>query len=231
VADIQPRRHDLVWLDPEAPARFELSTDDRPLVADWLQAERPLVAGRREPGDTRLRMGFTVPGLGARRRVGVLAPLDTLVRHAPPPLLAELIEAAPISWRTTLIDLATDMAAAGHTIRAYGSLVNQHLSGQPCLRPDSDLDVLVDCANRAQAIDALHVLARFSDGHPRIDGELRMAGWAVAWRELAGALGTKRSVLTKSDIAVRLMAVDDFLDATHREAPHADQRIPDPLAA
>ena len=231
MAEIQPRRHDLVWLDPEALERIAVSTDDQPLLADWQQHDRPLVTGRREPGDARLRLGFTLPGTETRRRVGVLAPHETLVRHTPPPLLAELIEAAPISWRTTLIDLATDMAAAGHTIRAYGSLVNQHFSGQLCLRSDSDLDVLVDCTGRAQAIDALRVLEHFADRHPRIDGELRIDGWAVAWRELAGALDNRRSVLAKSDTTVRLVAVDDFLDATHREAIHADQRIPDPLAA
>lgn len=231
MAEIQPSRHDLVWLDPEAIDRLEVSAGDRPLLADWLQRARPLVTGRREPGDARLRLGFTVPGVGTRRRVGVIAPRNTLVGHAPPPMLADLVESAPMSWRDTLLDLSAAMASAGHAVRAYGSLVNQHLSGQPCLRADSDLDVLVNCAHRAQAIDALRVLEGFGDGHPRIDGELRIAGWAVAWRELAGALGTKRSVLTKSDTAVRLMAVDDFLDATHREAIHADQRTPDPLAA
>ncbi len=226
MAEMLPSRHDLVWLDPEALDRLEVSADDLPLLTDWLARGRPLVTGRRELGDARLRLGFTVPGMGARRRVGVIAPREARVRHTPPPLLIDLCASAPVSWSATLSDLATDMAAAGHTIRAYGSLVNQHLSAQPCLRPDSDLDVLADCTDRAQAIDALRVLDRFGDGHPRIDGELRIAGWAVAWRELAGALGTKRSVLTKSDTAVRLMAVDEFLDASH-----ADQRTPDPLAA
>lgn len=226
MAEMRPRRHDLVWLDPEALDRLEVSAGDRPLLADRLQRALPLVTGRHEPGDTRLRLGFTVPGTGPRRRVGVIAPREARVRHTPPPLLVDLCTSAPVSWCAPMIDLATDMAAAGHTIRAYGSLVNQHLSAQPCLRPDSDLDVLADCTDRAQAIDALRVLNRFANGHPRIDGELRIAGWAAAWRELAGALDTKRSVLTKSDTAVRLMPVDDFLDASH-----ADQRTPDPLAA
>jgi len=231
VAEIQPSRHDLVWLDPEALDGLEVSADDRPLLVDWLARGRPLVTGRREPGDTRLRLGFTVPGMGTRQRIGVLAPREARTRHTPPPLLTDLCASAPVSWCAPLIDLATDMAAAGHTIRAYGSLVNQHVSGQACVRPDSDLDVLVDCQDRHQAVDVLRVLGGFADGHPRIDGELRLGGWAVAWRELAGALGTKRSVLTKSDTFVRLMSVDDFLDATHREAIHADQRTPDPLAA
>jgi len=231
VAETLPRRHDLVWLDPDALDQLEVAPEDRPLLADWLRLGRPLVSGRREAADPRLCLGLTVPGTDRRRRVGVLAPRDALLRHAPPPLLAELGASAPETWRTTFHALSDAMAATGLTLRAYGSLVNQHLSGQPCLRPDSDLDVLVSCADRAQAAEALRVLDQFGDGHPRIDGELRMAGWSVAWRELAGALGTRRSVLAKSDTTVRLMAADDFLDATHREPSHADQPTSAPLAA
>ena len=84
---------------------------------------------------------------------------------------------------------------------------------------------------RARAIDALRILDPFADTHPRIDGELRVGGWAVAWRELAAAVDAGRSVLAKSDGAVRLMAADEFLDAVHRVQTDADQRAPDPLAA
>ncbi|MCB1889358.1 MAG: malonate decarboxylase holo-[acyl-carrier-protein] synthase [Rhodocyclaceae bacterium] len=229
--ETRPRRHDLVWLDPGALERIEVAPDDRAMLAAWLRLERPLVAGRHEAGDARLRLGFTVPGIGARRRIGVLAPRDTLVARKPPPPLAELIEVAPLSWRATLRDLSTAMTATGHVVRAYGSLVNQSIIGEPCLHVASDLDVVVDCADRARAIDALRILDPFADTHPRIDGELRVGGWAVAWRELAAAVDAGRSVLAKSDGAVRLMAADEFLDAVHRVQTDADQRAPDPLAA
>ncbi|QID19565.1 malonate decarboxylase holo-[acyl-carrier-protein] synthase [Nitrogeniibacter mangrovi] len=222
MAEPSPRRHDLAWVDAAALDRLAVHAADRPVLDDWLQQARPLVVGRREPGDARLRLGFTVTGTGARWRVGVLAPPDTLIRHAPPPPLGALAASAPARWQAPLAHLATAMGAIGQTVRGYGSLVNQHLSGAPCLRPDSDVDVLVDCTDRARALRALAVLGRHGDGTPRIDGELRLAGWAVAWRELAAALEADRSVLAKSDTAIRLMTAAEFLDAVHPGHDDAD---------
>ncbi len=227
-----PRRHDLVWLDPASIGGLSISPQHRDAAADWLRRERPLVAGRREPGEPLLQLGFTLPGVGSRRRVGIRAPLAAMVDHGPPPPLADLIAAAPACWQAPLTTLVEALDAAGLSARGYGSLVNQWLCGEACLRPDSDVDVLLDCTGRADVERALAILARHGDGTPRIDGELRVAGRAVAWRELAGASGAGRLVLAKSDTAVRLMRAPAFIDArSEAGVEHARHPGPRPVAA
>lgn len=212
-----PRRHDLVWLDPAAVDRIAACGADRPHLGGWLARSRPFVVGRRDVVDPDLRLGFTLPGIGQRQRVSVRAPLDAVAEHRPPPSLADIASAAPAAWHRQLRDLAVDLDGAGLTARCYGSLVNQAISDEPCLRPDSDVDVIVDGADAADAFRALAILERHGNGIPRIDGELRLHGWAVAWRELAAAIGTGRHVLAKSDTAVELLPAERILgDAVAR---------------
>ncbi|MBE7212260.1 MAG: phosphoribosyl-dephospho-CoA transferase, partial [Gluconacetobacter diazotrophicus] len=102
--------------------------------------------------------------------------------------------------------------ALGRTLgavpRVFGSALWQHLSGRPCLRPDSDLDLLW-CGGELSspsAVDTLFaVLARLADGSPRLDGELMLAdGSGVQWRELAAA-SPGDEVLLKTADGVRLV--------------------------
>jgi len=214
VAETALQRHDLVWLDPAAADRLQVAAADRPALDAWLAARRPLVVGRRDGAGDRLRLGFTVPGTGARQRVGVLAPADAVHAHRPPPALDTVVQEAPQAWRPALTGLIAALAETGQHARCYGSLVTQMFSGEPCLRPDSDLDVLIDCDDRDSAEQALAALARHGNGTPRIDGEVRLHGErAVAWRELAGALATGAQVLVKSDTTVQFLSTAAFLDA------------------
>lgn len=205
------RRHDLVWLDPSWPADgLELAPADRDAVAAWQARRLPLVVGRQDGG---LRLGFTLPGTGARRRVGLRAPRAAIVAHEAPPALEVMLRFVPESWQGSLEALARALRGAGLRPRAYGSLVTQAVSGETCLRPDSDADVLIDCGSRDEALAALAILARHGDGPPRIDGEIRMAdGRAVAWRELARALDGGGQVLVKSDTDLHLLSPQAFLD-------------------
>ncbi|MFX7163564.1 phosphoribosyl-dephospho-CoA transferase MdcG domain-containing protein, partial [Acinetobacter baumannii] len=92
------------------------------------------------------------------------------------------------------------------TPRVYGSLLWQSLSGKPCLRDDSDLDLLFDLEDPAP-LPALLALLRHADGALRLDGEIRCGAHAVAWRELAAALDGRspRRVLAKSDDGIVLI--------------------------
>lgn len=214
MAETALRRHDLVWLDPAAADRLQVATADRPVLEAWLAARRPLVVGRRDSTGDLLRLGFTVPGIGARQRVGVLAPLDAVHTHRPPPALDTVVQEAPQAWRPALTGLIAALAETGQHARCYGSLVTQIFSGEPCLRADSDLDVLIDCDDRDSAVHALAALARHGNGTPRIDGEVRLHGdRAVAWRELAGALVTGAQVLVKSNTTVQFLSTAAFLAA------------------
>lgn len=208
------RRHDLVWIEASTPlAQLQVGEPWPPVLQDWLRQRRPLVVGRQpEPAGERLRLGFTLPGRGPRSRVEVHAPRAAITRHTPAPLLSDIQTHAPVGWQAAIAALLAAFAAQGTQLRAYGSLVNQAYSGEPCLREDSDLDLLIDCRDRAEALASLALLQAHAAA-PRLDGELRLAGWAVAWRELARVLddSPQAELLVRSDMAVQRMGVAAWL--------------------
>lgn len=208
------RRHDLVWIEASTPpSRLQVDTPWRPALQAWLRQRRPLVVGRQpECTGENLRLGFTLPGCGPRRRIEVHARRADIARHAPAPSLGDLQPHAPAAWQASIAALLAAFGAQGTQLRAYGSLVNQAYSGEACLREDSDLDLLVDCRDRSEALASLALL-QAHDGAPRLDGELRLGGWAVAWRELERVLGggPQGELLVRSDTAVQCMGVDAWL--------------------
>jgi len=208
-----PRRHDLAWLAPAAsPALIHVAGADQAELQAWVHRRLPLVVGRQDGQPDGLRLGFTLPGTGPRRRVAVRAPQAAILVHGAPPPLEDMLPYGPEAWQAPLGQVARALRQDGLTPRVYGSLVTQAFSGETCLRPDSDVDLLVDCPGRDEARAALAILARHGDGLPRLDGELRMPhGWAVAWRELALALAVGCRVLAKSDCGLQLMSPEDFL--------------------
>ena len=206
------RRHDLAWIDP---SYCGVTCDDATELRAWAARHLPVVVGRQDGSPDGVRLGFTLPGTGPRRRIGVNASPAAILVHGAPPRLEDILVYAPPMWQPRLAQVARDLDEAGLTPRAYGSLVTQAFSGEACLRPGSDVDILIDCDNREAALAALDVLARHGEGPPRLDGELRMpSGWAVAWRELAQARTRGGQVLAKSDSDLQLMSPDDFLGAT-----------------
>lgn len=204
------RRHDLVWL--RAGAAVDLTACSAAAAADveaWRKAGRPLVCARSDdlPAE-RVRLGLTLPGTGERRRVSLIAARADIERSTPLPPLASLVDTLPAAHRPSLHALAERCAALGVTPRVYGSLLWQWLSGEPCLRADSDLDLLFDLEDLAP-LPALLTLLRSADTALRIDGEIRCGAHAVAWRELAAALDSRspRRVLAKSDDGIALIDV------------------------
>jgi phosphoribosyl-dephospho-CoA transferase len=206
------RRHDLAWIDPSC---LGVSCEEQAELRAWAHRRLPLVVGRQDGQPGGLRLGFTLPGKGPRRRVAVRVPRDAILVHGAPPPLEDMLAFAPADWQPRLEEAALAFQRVGLTSRVYGSLVTQAFSGEACLRPDSDIDLLIDCRGRADALAALSVLARHGEGRPRLDGELRLPhGWAVAWRELARSLAAGGQVLAKSDTDLQLMSPEDFLGAT-----------------
>ncbi len=210
------RRHDLVWL--RASAAVDLTACSAAAAADveaWRKAGRPLVSARSDGlSADRLRLGLTLPGTGERRRVSLTAARADVERSTPPPPLASLLDALPAAHRPSLHAFAERCTALGITPRVYGSLLWQSLSGIPCLRDDSDLDLLFDLEDPAP-LPALLALLRHADGALRLDGEIRCRAHAVAWRELAAALDGRspRRVLAKSDEGIVLIDVGDLWPA------------------
>lgn len=210
------RRHDLVWL--RAGAAVDRTACSAAAAADveaWRKAGRPLVSARSDGlSADRLRLGLTLPGTGERRRVSLTAARADVERSTPPPPLASLLDALPAAHRPSLHAFAERCTALGITPRVYGSLLWQSLSGKPCLRDDSDLDLLFDLEDPAP-LPALLALLRHADGALRLDGEIRCGAHAVAWRELAAALdgSSPRRVLAKSDDGIVLIDVGDLWPA------------------
>jgi len=215
------RRHDLVWLDPAWPLDgVAMQPADDGALRAWVERRLPLVVGRQDgqgAPDEGLRLGFTLPGTGQRRRIGVRAPRRAIFSHSPAPLLDHmLVQAhAPASWHACTAGLMRDLGRSWLVAQAFGSLVTQAYTGEPCIRADSDIDLLIQCRDRNDIDAALAALRRHADGSPRLDAELRMPhGGAVAWRELDQALlGGGTRVLVKSDTSVRLLRVEQFLSA------------------
>jgi len=211
-------RHDLVWLDPGIDAgQFTACGEHAHCARDWVGRGWPLVVARQsEPMPEQgglLALGFTLPSTPARKRIALCAPRAAIVRHSRPLSLIDAIDHAPRSWRAGMYSLQALCAKTGALARVYGSLSSQTFTGASYLDTASDLDLLLECSEATQHLELLAALETFPMQTPRIDGEiLAPTGWAVAWRELAGAIraGTPRQVLAKSDCETRLIPVDQL---------------------
>jgi phosphoribosyl-dephospho-CoA transferase len=98
-------------------------------------------------------------------------------------------------------------AEAGATLRVFGSLALQTLTGLPYLTPSSDIDLLLTPASLRQLDDVMRLVCAAAEQLP-LDGELVFpGGQAVAWKEWANAAraGDGMRVLAKDMRGVRLM--------------------------
>ncbi|MCF8531889.1 MAG: malonate decarboxylase holo-[acyl-carrier-protein] synthase [Reyranella sp.] len=181
------RRHTLVWLS-RAPGAED--AQDSALVDRWHADGWPFVVCRRrgEPGE--LSLGFCVvhdkfPEVRPRR-IAAHTVAKHVVRIARPPALEEVAKCRPAAAHAAAFArLGTEAARAGLDLRIYGSWMWQALTGQPHVRPSSDLDILVEVGGRREAEVAGEFLERQEPGLPfKLDGELAFAdGGEVQWRE------------------------------------------------
>jgi phosphoribosyl-dephospho-CoA transferase len=200
-------RHARVWLDRgrwRAHLRSSHEADALAALERWIAKGRPAVARRREGGATDdCFLAIALPLAEQRARIAFVAASRAVVRVELPLTLAEAIASAPYRWRAPLGDLVVRGLRADTQFRVYGSLAWQHISGQTCMTPHSDVDLLWAASNSAQIARVLDVLTSWErDYGLRADGELLLAdGSAVAWREL---LGDGDRVLVKSGDGVAL---------------------------
>ena len=158
------RRHTLVWLS-QAPGAED--AQDRALVDRWQADGRPFVVCRRrgEPGE--LSLGFCAvhdkfPEIRPRR-IAAHTLAKHVVRIARPPGLKEVAKCRPAAAHAAAFArLGTEAARAGLDLRIYGSWMWQALTGEPHVRPSSDLDILVEVRGRRDADGA----AGFADAVP-----------------------------------------------------------------
>ncbi|AYG69288.1 MULTISPECIES: malonate decarboxylase holo-[acyl-carrier-protein] synthase [unclassified Rhizobium] len=200
------RRHDLAYVSSEAwPGllRGQVEGELEPDLLAWAALGRPAIFRRRicaDPMDT-LPLGLPLPPGMGRKRLALSCPPVAVIRTAPPPLLKDVLAAAPARWRPTIDALLEAVPSC----RCFGSLAWQYLTGLSYLTGTSDLDLLVECRASTDAARAAALLDAIAERAPmRIDAELiTPSGTAVQWREW---LSGNPEILIKSHAGSALIA-------------------------
>lgn len=202
-------RHDLVWLTAAGwrAVCADAQPGHAPALARWRDADWPLVARRRDAdaaGDEQC-LGLPLPpdpASGAKARLALRVPRGAVARCAPPLTLKAALAAARPEWREALGALQQE--ALGMTLRVYGSLAMQTLTGLPYVGAGSDVDLLFCPISTQQLHAGLELLGRQTEALP-LDGEIIFPdGQAVAWKEWLFAVKNRNQVLVKADALVRL---------------------------
>ncbi|MEW5709856.1 MAG: malonate decarboxylase holo-[acyl-carrier-protein] synthase [Pseudomonadota bacterium] len=185
-------RHHLAWVDPGiTPADLLPGLEAAPVeaVLDWIALGRPAIARRSGPCDAPggVPLGVPLPPRRGKRRIAFSVPAQRIAAVRAPLLLEEAIASLPPAWRGPLAHLDAGLHLLGLTARVYGSASWQHLTGEPYVTPDSDVDLLLEPGERKVLDGALALLSRWErEAGLRADGEVVLPGGAaVAWRELA----------------------------------------------
>ena len=213
-------RHRLVWLEGDGWRNLLSIVPDAwsASVERWYRSDWPLVV-RRQDADIRsgeLSVGLAQPpdpADGIKKRLPLRIPFSDVYRSAAPLQLRAAIPCAPDRWRPELEALAAEAEAAGITLRVFGSLALQAVTGVPYLTPGSDIDMLLQPDSRRQLADGIRLLSRFGARLP-LDGEVVFScGEAVAWKEWAAVSDSavRSRVLAKSRMNVRLASTDELL--------------------
>lgn len=204
----RPSRHARVWLDPSTWREHLRSAHDaRSLhaLAGWVAEGRPAVARRREAsaGDA-CALAIALPLAQGRARIPFLVDPHTIVRVAQPLRLEDVIASAPPAWQAALSGLVMRGERFGTSFHAYGSLAWQHITGESCVTPQSDVDLLWAARDVAHIERTLALLIAWErESGLRADGELLLPdSRACAWREL---LSRPERVLIKTDGGVAML--------------------------
>ncbi len=211
-------RHELVWLDARGWQKIidTAAAEHQPALRGW--QDFPLVVRRTDDGidDDKVCLGLPFPPdarTGHKLRHALTADRTDIAKRTLPLPLAEVIATAPAHWRSQLQMLAQDALALNVSLRVYGSLALQALTGHAYVRPQSDIDILLRIEQPQQLQAGLDLLQQHSQYLP-LDGELMLpSGAAVSWKEWrnaqASAAGTR--VLVKEMQTVRLTTIAALL--------------------
>ncbi|HEV7816165.1 MAG TPA: malonate decarboxylase holo-[acyl-carrier-protein] synthase [Janthinobacterium sp.] len=223
-------RHSLVWLTApgwlaaqaslaRAPAA-ESASNHAAALRRWQENDWPLVARRSDadlaPGE--ISLGLALPpdaASGIKVRIPLRAPAAAVARTADPLALKAVLPALPAHWSGAMQGLIAD--SVGLSLRVFGSLALQALTGAAYVGPASDIDLLLYPATERQLRSGLALLEKYAALLP-LDGEIVFPrGAAVAWKEWRAAEASGARVLVKERDMVRLAPLNLLL-ATLRAA-------------
>ena len=210
------RRHHLAWVDPAGWQQHlveKLPAPYLPIVQEWFEQRRPAVVCRQEPATPSgaIRLGIPLSPQRGRSRIALVIDNGALRDSQPPPMLTRVTLDAPSAWQAPLRHLAAAAAVLELSLRVYGSLLWQYLTGEQYVTDQSDVDLLFTARDDMQLQSALALLLQWErESGLRLDGELLLAdGAGVAWRELLRADGR---VLVKHMTAVQLLTRAEVLN-------------------
>lgn len=166
------------------------------------------VAGDGGAGRDDVCLGVPLPpdADGVKVRIPLRASAGHIARtSAPLDLRAALPAAGP--WREGLAKLA----GAAPSLRVFGSLAMQSLTGLHYVSPASDIDLLFHPASAGQLDEVIALLVHHAAELP-LDGEIVFPGGAaVSWKEWLMATRHPAKVMVKELGAVRLAATASLL--------------------
>jgi phosphoribosyl-dephospho-CoA transferase len=220
-------RHKLVWLSERG---WQTALDRAPpcrqrAIDQWRRADWPAVVRRadNDAADHQICIGIALapdPADGTKIRIPLRAAISDVKKILDPVRLAEVIAAAPQPWRPRLDALERAAQQRGLSLRVYGSLALQALTGRTYVTAASDIDLLFYPTTCAQLDSGLQLLALHSDALP-LDGEIIFpSGQAVAWKEWMAAMQARSAarVLVKEKNAVRLTTTAALLATLQEQA-------------
>ena len=219
-------RHDLVWLNARGwtSVLAQIPSAHRVAVLDWRAADWPLIVRQRQADCSALQMclGIALPPdseSGIKPRLPLQIDAADIARQQRPRSLVSVLDAAFPVWRDDLTQLERAFAAEGLTVRVYGSLALQAITGWSYLRAGSDIDVLIEPVSSIQLDTALDLFSTYGEGLP-LDGEIVFSdGNAVAikeWRNARRDTAPSR-VLVKRHGGVALLRSDVLLATLETE--------------
>ena len=171
-------RHSLVWLR-SAPQSSEQEAE---LAAVWQEAGNPFIVCRTRPGEE-LSLGFCLPRDSVHavpRRIAVSSNESEIEFGSRPPEIREIADKLVVD--PELVEALRSYSGAGK-IRIFGSHLWEVILGVGYTKPESDLDLVIDLPDIAEADAACEFLAKLP-ATTRLDAELSVPEWGeIHWKE------------------------------------------------
>jgi phosphoribosyl-dephospho-CoA transferase len=206
-------RHNQVWLSAHGwqQALAAAPKDCHDAIDMWRQADWPAIVRRTDPEALAHQVcaGIALPPHPAdslKKRIALRVCASAIKEVRPPLPVGAVIASAPHAWRAHLAALGLAAASQGLTIKVFGSVALQAVTGQSYVTAASDIDLLFYPTSWTQVSQGVDLLSLYASRLP-LDGEIVFPpGDAVAWKEFVGALGSPNPcrVLVKSQRTVSL---------------------------